>query len=216
MTDPTRAFDLLILDFDGVLADSAEWVVGQMAEMAVKHRFKMPDAQELERLRGLSNREVVKAMKVPFWKLPAIARDMRGRLKANPEAIGLFPGAPAFLQRTSAAGLRLAIVSSNDEPNIRAILGEVLAERIGIYACGASLFGKARLFEQVIRQTGVERARVLAVGDETRDIEAAQKARIRSVAVSWGYATVGGLQRARPDWLVADFDALTDLALSKA
>ena len=63
------------------------------------------------------------------------------------------------------------------------------------------MFGKAAKFRQVLRQTGVSAAEAIAIGDETRDIEAARKARIACGAVHWGYATAGILAANQPDFM---------------
>jgi phosphoglycolate phosphatase len=71
------------------------------------------------------------------------------------------------------------------------------------------MFGKASKFRQVLRQTGVAAANAIAIGDETRDIEASRKAGIACGAVGWGYATPVLLRTHNPDHL---FDAPADIA----
>jgi phosphoglycolate phosphatase len=157
------------------------------------------------------NRQIVRELRVPFWKLPAIARDFRAVMAEHAHEIALFDGVAGFLEAMQAAGVKVAIVSSNSEANIRRILGEENAARVTCYVCAASLFGKARLFRTAVRKTGVTRGRALCVGDETRDIEAARQAGLRCAAVSWGYATRQVLADARPDHLVDSFEELVRL-----
>jgi phosphoglycolate phosphatase len=40
------------------------------------------------------------------------------------------------------------------------------------------------------------------VGDETRDVEAARKAGMRSAAVTWGFNSRELLEKSRPDFLI--------------
>lgn len=206
-----RRFDLVILDFDGVLADSAPWMLANIGRLCQRHGLRRPDDAMLERLRGLSNRQILKQLRVPFWKLPAIARDMRARVLADAATIPVFPGAPAFLDRLQAAGVRIAIVSSNSEAAVRRILGARASEKVSHFSCGAALFGKARLFARVQRELAVAPGRVLCVGDETRDVEAARKAGFRSAAATWGYATPEALRAAGPDHLVDGFEPLSEI-----
>ena len=103
-----------------------------------------------------------------------------------------------MLRRLSARGVKVAIVSSNSEAVVRRVLGPELAGLVAHYGCGASIFGKAAKFRQVIRAAGVADADVLSVGDEVRDIEAARKVRLAAGAVTWGYATPEILQAQRP------------------
>lgn len=207
----SRTFDLVILDFDGVLADSAPWMLRRIPDFLRARGLPAPGPDELEQLRGMPNRQVVRRMRVPAWRLPGIARDMRALIEAEAHEIPLFPGAAGFLERLQAAGARAAIVSSNGERAVRRILGEENAARVTRYACGAAIFGKAPLFRRVVRAEGVERGRVLAVGDETRDIDAARKAGLACAAATWGYATREVLASAGPDRLADGFDDLAAL-----
>lgn len=52
------AYRLALFDFDGVLADSAAWFIAQLPELAQRHRFRAPDASEIERLRKLPTGEI--------------------------------------------------------------------------------------------------------------------------------------------------------------
>lgn len=209
-----RRFDLVILDFDGVLADSAPWMLRNLGGLCERHGLRRPDDAMIERLRGLPNRRILGELRVPFWKLPAIARDMRAQVLADAATIPMFPGAPAFLERLQVAGVRIAVVSSNSEAAVRRILEDRASGRVSHFSCGAALFGKARLFARVQRELGVAPGRVLCVGDETRDIEAAQKAGFRSAAVTWGYATPEALSSTAPDHLVDSFEALHGIVVT--
>lgn len=115
----------------------------------------------------------------------------------------------ALLPGFDVAGVRLAVVSSNSEENVRAVLGADAAARIGIYACGASLQGKARLFRKVVRRAGIAPSAVIAIGDEARDLEAAAKAGIAGAAVTWGYGDPASLRARRPAEIFTSVDGMT-------
>lgn len=181
-------YRLALFDFDGTLADSFPWFQGAYNAAAGRFGLKTIDPSEAEALRGLSSREILKRLETPIWKMPALARHMRA-LKAEAAAsIPLFEGAPEALAALKAAGLRLAIVSSDSEPSIRTTLGRA-ADLIDHYDCSASLFGKAPKIRAVLRASGVAAREAIYVGDETRDAEAANKAGVAFGAVAWGYAT---------------------------
>jgi phosphoglycolate phosphatase len=133
---------------------------------------------------------------------------MRRLVARDAGRIALFPGVDALLARLAAAGVRIAVVSSNAEENVRRILGPGNAARIAHYACGASIFGKAAKFRQVLRRSGIARERTLCIGDETRDIEAAAAERLASGAVTWGYATPDLLRAHRPTLVFSTLDEI--------
>jgi phosphoglycolate phosphatase-like HAD superfamily hydrolase len=68
----------------------------------------------------------------------------------------------------------------------------------------ARLQGKARILRRICRRGAYESARTVYVGDETRDIEAAHHAGLKSVAVAWGYNNIKALHRHQPDKIVFD------------
>jgi phosphoglycolate phosphatase len=202
-------YRLVIFDFDGTLADSADWFIGMTNEVARRFRFRQISDEEVAMLRGRSSREVVAYMRVPAWKMPFIARHTRRLVSENTSEIPLFPESPDLIRRLHASGVVLALVSSNSESNVRKILGPELAACIDHYACGASMFGKSPKFRKVIRKVGAGPGEVLSIGDETRDIEAASRTGIDSGAVTWGYARPEILEAHRPTFL---FNTMEDIA----
>lgn len=193
------SYRLAIFDFDGTLADSAGWFMGAMNKAAIRFGFRTLGEEEIAMLRGRSNREIIHYLQVPLWKMPKIARYIRHLAAEDVESIRLFGGADDLLRRLHSTGVRIAIVSSNAETTIRQVLGADNAALVEIYACGASLFGKAAKFRRVMRLTGVAASEVIAIGDEARDIEAAREAGVAAGAVTWGYATPALLHSCEPD-----------------
>jgi len=190
-------YELVIFDFDGTLADSAAWMMRAVNPMARRYGFKTVTDEEIEMLRGRSTREVIRYLGVSPWKLPLIARAGKKLMAADAHTIPLFPETAKMLRALHGAGVKIAVVSSNSEQVIRRVLGPELSELISLYACGASLFGKARKFKQVTAR-GVSRDKVICIGDETRDIEAARAVGLDCGAVGWGYAKPSILAEHRP------------------
>jgi phosphoglycolate phosphatase len=196
-TAPVLPYALVIFDFDGTLADSLGWFRGVLNDVARRYRFRRVSEEEFEMLRGCDTRTILAHLGVPAWKLPLIARHMRRLAAESAGDIPLFPGVKEMLEGLAAAGIGLAVVSSNDEANVRRILGPAAAP-VGRFLCGAGLFGKAAAFRRIRRQSRLPAARILAVGDEVRDIEAAHRTGLHAAAVSWGYATPARLAASRP------------------
>lgn len=192
------SFQLYIFDFDGTLADSAPWMAKALNQAAARFGFRQVSDAEIETLRGKDNRAVIRELGVPMWRLPQIAAYVRRLAKEAPPP--LFPGVEAMLRRLHGAGRKIAIVSSNAEVTIRRALGPACADLIHPYACDASMFGKAAKFKKVLKRSGVAAAEAIALGDETRDIEAARKAGIACGAVAWGVATPALLRARAPDF----------------
>ncbi|WP_457587248.1 HAD hydrolase-like protein [Ensifer canadensis] len=191
-------YEFAIFDFDGTLADTAEWFMAASNLAAARFGFRELSVEEFKGLRAMGSREIIAHMGVPMWKLPQIATFMRKEMAGRAQAIQLFPGVSDMLTGLKSAGVGIAVVSSNGEAAIRTALGETAAA-VDLFECGATLFGKAQHFKKVVKFAGIAPSRILAIGDEARDIEAARKARICAGAVGWGYADPAFLRSLGPD-----------------
>ena len=89
-------------------------------------------------------------------------------------------------------GVAMAILSSNTEALIAAFLATHLpAARFTRVVGGVSLFAKHRALAKLIRTTPAAREPWVYVGDEVRDIRAARRVGIPSLAVTWGKDRIG-------------------------
>lgn len=190
----------VVFDFDGTLADSMGVVVGLYNALAEKNHYGKLTLDNIEELRGLSLLERCSRLKVPPYRLPWLVLQVGRSLRSAMESIEFNEGIPELLKDLRSRGLRLLILSSNREENIRAFLRHHQAEDLveGIH-CSSSLFGKARLMRAMMKRTGLRPEQLVYVGDEQRDIAACREVGVKVIAVRWGADTLELLQRAGPD-----------------
>lgn len=208
-------YDLIIFDFDGTLADSLTWFRGVLGDVVDKHGLPPIDGERAESLRNLPPKAIMNELGIPSWKIPFLAADVRARAAENVDKIHLFDGIRDLVVGLSDKGIKLAVVSSNGETAVRAVLGEALCERIDLFACGAALFGKASIFRKVIRKAGTTPDRTLSVGDEVRDIDAARETGCAAGAVNWGFATEAILAAQSPDIMFDRPAAIADHVMAE-
>lgn len=199
-------YRLAIFDFDGTLADSFPWFIGVFNQVADRYRFRRIEAGEVEGLRGLGARQMVRDLGVPAWKLPLIANHMRALMTRDAGTIRPFPGAEDALARLAARGLPLALLTSNSEENVRRILGPETAALFARRECGASIFGKRARLRRLLRRSGVPAREVICVGDEIRDHEAAASEGVAFGAVTWGYTVPAALRARNPEETFESFE----------
>ena len=206
--EPALTYRLAIFDFDGTLADTFGWFSRTVEEVGRRWGLDPQARPPLEEMRRLSAREVIETLRIPDWKLPLVARDMRRRAALAAGEMRLFEGVEEMLARLDEGGIALALVSSNGEEAVRGALGPRNAARFRHFSCGAAIFGKASAFRRTVRRVGA--APAICIGDELRDAEAARAAGLAFGAVAWGFTDGDTLEaRARPDYL---FTSVSEIA----
>ena len=202
-------YRLVIFDFDGTLADSFPWFVGALNQAATRWRFRPVAVGEEERLRRMGAGEILRHLRVPRWKAPLVAADLRRRMGAEIQQIQRFDGVEPMLARLHAAGMTLGLATSNSAENVRRVLGTGNLRLLRYLETGAAIHGKAARLGRMLRRTDTPGARALYIGDEIRDIDAARAAGMAVGCVTWGYNRADALRAARPDLV---FERMGDIA----
>ena len=203
-------YRLAIFDFDGTLADSFPFFAESFGSLADRHGFRRVTPDEASSLRRLDAREIMARLGLPAWKLPIVARSFVALMRENASRVPLFEGIPETLAALHAAGVSIAIVSSNSRDNVERVLGGENARLVSGFECGASIFGKRSRLSRVLRRAGVQCADAIYIGDQSTDHDAARAAGITFGAVAWGYGDYDALRERRPDVL---FERVSDIAV---
>ncbi len=205
---------VVIFDFDGTLADSIGWFFGIVNDVAQRYDFRQMTAEQLEELRRKPPQDILNALGIPKWKLPAIGMHIQALAAQNIGQIKLFEWVGDLLLDLKSNGMTIAVVSSNSSANIQLILGPY-ASLVDHYETGASLFGKSAKFRRVLKALKAEPNEAVSVGDEVRDVDAAHRAGVASIGVAWGASHDEALVAARVTQLVATPNQLRDILLSQ-
>jgi phosphoglycolate phosphatase-like HAD superfamily hydrolase len=203
---------VIIFDFDGTIADSFDLVLSISNRLADQYGYSPVQPEEVKRWKNLSSKEIVRQSGVPLFQLPFLLLRLRRELKREIYKLKPIPGMKEALIALKRQGNSLGIVTSNSKENVTSFLKtHDIEELFDFLGSGLTLFGKGKIIKKVIRQNSLNPATVLYVGDETRDVEAARKIHIRSIAVSWGYNSSEALAKQNPDFLIHQPSALINL-----
>lgn len=193
----------ILFDFDGTIADSFDAVLQITNRLAKEFGYEPAGPEEVERLQNLSSREILKQSKIPMLKLPLLLRRLKTEMNREIEHLQPIAGMYDALTQLQQQGYRLGIVTSNTRDNVSVFLNKHDMESLFEYVqSGVALFGKGRSIRRVLRQQQLAPNRVIYVGDETRDIEAAKAISIKVIAVGWGFNSSRALAEQHPDALV--------------
>ncbi|MFT3736887.1 MAG: HAD hydrolase-like protein [Rhodocyclaceae bacterium] len=201
-------YQLAVFDFDGTLADSFPFFLRSFNLLAERHGFSTIDVSQADQYRHCGAREMMRHVGLPAWRFPLVAKDFIALMREEAHQIPLFQGVDGVLQDLVAAGVKLAIVSSNAHDNICRILGPDNVRRVSHFECGMSVFGKTARIRRLLKNAGVPTQQALYIGDQITDIEAARKARVAFGAVAWGYGSMDSLRQHAPE---EEFGCLADI-----
>jgi len=194
---------LVIFDFDGTLANSLTAAVGIYNRIAAELGYK--PIEDLAAARSMPTRQFLKHHGISLWRLPRLIRRYHIAAAGEADKLKLFPGLPDALAALHASGLRLGVLSSNKEDNIRRCLRANGVEELFSFVVGyPKFFGKGKALRRIMRAERLEKSDVLYVGDEVRDVEAAKKAGVAVVAATWGFHAETLLRESRPDYVIAE------------
>ncbi len=192
----------LIFDFDGTLVDSLDAVITNYNILAEENNFRKIESVESDVIRNLNSKELIKYLKIPIYKIPAIL--LKARKMMSGEICSLVPIShlPQVLQKLHDANFSLGIVSSNSEENVQSWLATNNMENLFTFIHSEpNFFGKAHVIRKFLNKYKSDKQRVFYIGDETRDIDAARQNEIYSIAVTWGFNSEAILAQHQPDYM---------------
>jgi len=191
-----------IFDFDGTLVDSFQAIIKQFNFLAREFGLQTVDEESLEVLKNLNSKELIQYFKIPIYKIPEVLLKIRRELTSEMPVLSIFQGLSQVLHELHERGIFLGILTSNSFENVSAWLKknsiDSLFEFIHIES---TLFGKSRVLKRIMKSYGIDHSRALYIGDETRDIEAAHKCGMNSIAVTWGFNSEDMLQKHKPCYI---------------
>ena len=126
------------------------------------------------------------------------------------DSINLFTESKVTIHNLIKQGCMVSIVTSNSRQLVEAVL-KSYDIRTSYIVADISLTGKTKELKKLVIESGVGQTFTIYIGDEVRDIQAAKKARVKSGAVSWGYAHLDKLALSDPDFIFKKFSDILRL-----
>jgi len=204
----------ILFDFDGTIVDSFDAVVAVFKKISTTYNLHPVSTKEIQIFRNEGMKSAVKQMHIPLIMLPFILLLVKKELEKTILNCKPVTNIVSTLNRL-VINYRLGIVTSNSEVNVVNFLSQQKIEKLFdfIYS-GSSLFGKAKVLKKVINTHEINPKRIVYVGDEVRDIDAAHTIKIPVIAVSWGFNSKEVLSSKQPDYII-DHPSKLEPALDK-
>lgn len=187
----SRAFDLVVFDWDGTLIDSTALIAGSLQLAAADLGLAVPSNEDAQHVIGLG---LLQAM---TWLFPdldparyqALVERYRFHFLQRDHEVLLFSGVRELLGALREQGYLLAVATGKARQGLdRALRQADLGHYFHATRCADETFSKPhpRMLLELIGELTVDPARVLMVGDTTHDLQMAASAGTAAVAVTCG------------------------------
>jgi phosphoglycolate phosphatase len=208
----------IVYDLDGTLADTAGDLIATLNWLMTAEGLEPVKVESARSLLGAGARALIargflaSGRSVEAPKLEALFADYLEHYNAHiADHTRLYPGVEKALHAFARLGFRQAVCTNKIESSARLLISKLgIAERFA-FICGQDTFGvgkpDAKPLLKTIAASGGLSERAIMVGDSATDIRCARAAKVRVIAVDYGYAEVP-VSQLGPDRVIAHFDEL--------
>ena len=214
----SKQFDLIVWDWDGTLANSTGLIVNAIVQAAAQVGLPTLDPIAASNIIGLGLKESIRALygDLPTEKAQQLASQYNANYYAGQSAIPLFKGAQELIISLHRRGFKLAVATGKGRQGL-----DLALEHFGL----AKYFHETRTMGECLSKPHpqmlielmdtlvVRPERTLMIGDTNYDLEMAQNAGVKSVAVTFGAQSRDKLVCYNPLHIFDQFADLSDWLL---
>ena len=197
---------LIIFDFDGVLADSFEafyQLIGKsMAHIGLNLTKKQYQNFHIGNVHaGFKN--FIKDQQ----KYLAFLKFRKANYDKYYKKVRLFPGVVKVLKKLSQDYI-LSIASSGKQNQILRLFKKRQADKMFDTVLGTTEYTKKNMLKQIMKKRKTSPEHTIMITDTVGDILVAKKVGLKTLAVTWGFHSKKILAQAKPDKIVSDIKNL--------
>ncbi len=193
---------ILVFDFDGTMADTFAELTNIISMHGIEWGIPVITKTDYERFRNTKSQAVLKSLGIPIYKVPGLVFKIRTQLHQSLSKIKAIDGITETLEQLKNNRYKLGILTSNSKENVQSFLISKNIKVFDFIYTSSNLWGKDKALLKMLKELKLTPHEVLYIGDETRDIEAAKKVRIKVCAVTWGFQSQDILVTLKPNFIV--------------
>lgn len=203
---------VIIFDFDGTIAQTFDSAMKILDQLSVRFGHRGLKDEDIMQLRNEGKWEgLFESLGIDPAIIPEVVERGRSGLAEEIENIEPVEGMKRALLQLKADGYELGILTSNSRETVEKFLGNNGLDFFDFIYPEIGLWSKDKVLVKLLQDKELKPGQTVYVGDETRDIDAAKKAGVRVVAVSWGYNARKILKEQNPDYLVENPKDLVEI-----
>lgn len=193
---------VIVFDFDGTIADTIPAIISILRKISGEFGYEHVKNIPVEKFRDYKISESLKKLHIPIFKLPFILKRANDEYKKVILFAKPIPKVKDLIIKLKESGFSLGILSSNKKENIQLFLTNNKIDVFDYTYAEDTIFGKGKALNHFIKKHNFKSEDLIYIGDEIRDIEAAQKNNIKIVAVSWGFNSKQVLLKYKPEYMI--------------
>lgn len=180
-------------------------------EFAKREGKPLLSLEEANKLRELPIKEILKSLDIHILRLPFFLIEAKLKISKHIPYMKPVRGIDQVLQQLQNIKYPMGIITSNSTENVQTFIAKNNLKVFDFITSENHIFGKDRSIKKYLKNSKKLPDDVIYIGDEVRDIEAAHKAEVKIIAVTWGFNGKNILQKNNPDYLIDKPDQLLSL-----
>lgn len=213
-------FSHILFDLDGTLTDPAEGILNSLRYALSKYNIEENDQDRLKAFIGPPLHESFRTL---YNFNEEETKEIIGHYREFYAMDGLYQnfviaGIPELLRELKQAGKQLYVATTKLTGFAQQVLDHYALSQYFTLVIGGNEDGtrtaKVEIIDEILSTIpGVEKSRVVMIGDRKYDIIGAKAHDIKTIAVTFGYGAEAELKGEKPDYLVDSVAELTQLLL---
>lgn len=203
---------LLIFDFDGTICDSLHAAVAVFNMVAEKFNGGLGIAVTADDIRTSRSPDIlIEELRIPEERKRDAERELRAALTDKMTSLSPFAGMPEVLRHFHGKGLKMGILTSNARNNVDIFLQQYDLQLFDFVEADVDFLCKHERLITMRERGEFGDVPIWLIEDEVRGVEAARRAGINVVSVTWGFHAPEVLQEVNPDHLIDNPQELLQL-----
>jgi len=194
-------------DFDGTIADTLPLIITTVNSVLKRSGEDEISDDFLRKVREEGIEEAFQEIEIPLYKLFFLYLKIKKEMNKGVVDVKVNPEIKRVLKTLKEEGKTLGILTSNSKKNVLEFLKCNELDFFD-FINTSGVLGKEKEIKKLKRKGGI----FVYIGDETRDVKAGRKAKVKTVAVPWGLSSKKALLRVRPDILIEEPRDLLNLS----
>jgi phosphoglycolate phosphatase len=200
---------LLNFDYDGVIVDS----LGNLLDLTIKAQElvdvgRTPTRNDFATLEDMTYEELARVIEIPQGKIPSFIETVRDLERRPPAPTFLFPHISTVFEQL-ARDHQIVVITASTTETVTQILEENGLKQTVAKVMGGELgLSKTKRIVMAQADFNSDPDDTVMVGDAISDIRQGKLAKVKTVAVTWGFQSRELLIAENPDHLA---DTPTDL-----